>query len=219
MVVPQNVTHAYRIMGKIERNIAGGEGSTGIYGSITATGMQKIIDAMKAYGLSATSVFVDVGAGLARPMIHAHVDPGVMKTVGYEIDPIKCLKAHTMITRVRESGVIPPTAETTLICSNVASESKLPHGTTHVYAFWQGFSENDRRGLGNLFRKCSTARCIVVVQNVRDGFAAHPELAMEWMGFGPLRFAKKMSVAASGSGGQFTAFVFVKRKRQRKLTF
>lgn len=213
----QSVKRGYQAMSRIETQLGGGEGVEGIYGSLAPTSMQRIVDAMKRYGLSRSSVFVDVGAGLGRPMIHAHLDPGVRKTVGFELDAVKCQKAHTFIHRLGQMGYVAPSMSTTIVCGNIAERNRLPVGTTHLYAFWQGFSEGDRQAVGRLFRLCNTARVVCVVQNVRDGFAVDPENAMHDLGFGPLRLATKIRVQASGSGGGFTAFVFVKRKRSRNV--
>jgi hypothetical protein len=48
-------------------NLGGGEGVEGVYGSITGSGMHKILDCLHySCGLSKKSVMVDVGAGLGR---------------------------------------------------------------------------------------------------------------------------------------------------------
>lgn len=213
-MVPEKVKLAYRAMRKIERDVGGGEGTGGTYGSITETGVQKILDMMKNYGLSTNSVFTDVGAGLARPLVHAHISPGVAETIGFENDYEKCSKARTLLDRVYAQKVVPPASKTLLVCGTISAKPELFNRATHVYAFWQGFSLADRLSFGRMFHKSRKARCICVVQNVRDGFGSDPEGAMGFLGFGPLLLAGKIPVDAQG-GGQFTAFIFVKRKRRR----
>jgi len=47
--------------------LGGGEGIVGLYGSVTRTGMQRVLDCLAAHcGLGASSNLVDVGAGLGR---------------------------------------------------------------------------------------------------------------------------------------------------------
>jgi hypothetical protein len=50
-----------------QSRLGGGEGIEGIYGSITATGMHKVLECMRHNcGLSKSSTLVDIGAGLGR---------------------------------------------------------------------------------------------------------------------------------------------------------
>jgi hypothetical protein len=50
-----------------QSRLGGGEGIEGIYGSITATGMHKVLECMHHNcGLGKNSTLVDIGAGLGR---------------------------------------------------------------------------------------------------------------------------------------------------------
>jgi hypothetical protein len=72
-----------------------------MYGSITQTGMQRVLDVMKAQcGLDRNSHFIDIGAGLGRPLLHAQVSCKVESAWGYEFDRIKCDKALAFGPRV-----------------------------------------------------------------------------------------------------------------------
>ena len=44
---------------------------------------------------------VDVGAGVGRPLLHAWVARGC-KTVGYEVDNVKCMKGEHMVSVMLE---------------------------------------------------------------------------------------------------------------------
>lgn len=51
----------------MQSRLGGGEGVEGIYGSITATGMHKVLECMKHNcGLGRNSTLIDIGAGLGR---------------------------------------------------------------------------------------------------------------------------------------------------------
>ncbi len=51
----------------IQNKLGGGEGIEGLYGSLTRTGMQKVLHSLaKSCGLDQTSRLVDIGAGLGR---------------------------------------------------------------------------------------------------------------------------------------------------------
>ena len=53
--------------------LGGGEGIVGLYGSVTRTGMQKVLDCMATHcSLGASSHLVDIGAGLGRFVLVAH---------------------------------------------------------------------------------------------------------------------------------------------------
>ncbi len=51
----------------MQNKLGGGEGIEGLYGSLTRTGMAKVLHSLsKSCGLDQTSRLVDVGAGLGR---------------------------------------------------------------------------------------------------------------------------------------------------------
>lgn len=209
MVVPAPVAVAYRRMRAIENQIGGGEGVVGIYGSLGATGMQTVLDSMVHQGLGSQSVFVDVGTGLGKPLVHALLFARVRKAYGYEFDEIKYVKARTMMKRLRDVyHVLTPDqyARIRVKHRDVGEMPSLPDGTTHVYSFWQGFSTADKMALGALWAASPTARCITVVGNMRAGWA-QPVNAMQDLGFGPLTLTFTGSVTGPGS---FTAWTFVK---------
>ena len=61
----------------LQGKLGGGEGVEGLYGSITRSGMQKVLDCLSAKcGLASNSHFVDIGAGLGRQVTlarqHSH---------------------------------------------------------------------------------------------------------------------------------------------------
>ena len=51
----------------VQNKMGGGEGIEGLYGSLTRTGMHKVLHSLsKSCGLDQTSRLVDIGAGLGR---------------------------------------------------------------------------------------------------------------------------------------------------------
>ncbi len=51
----------------LQNKLGGGEGIEGLYGSLTRTGMQRILDSLTLHcGLGSDSRLVDIGAGLCR---------------------------------------------------------------------------------------------------------------------------------------------------------
>ena len=59
--------HKLRCTALLQNKLGGGEGIEGLYGSLTRTGMQKVLHSLsKSCGLDHTSRLVDIGAGLGR---------------------------------------------------------------------------------------------------------------------------------------------------------
>jgi hypothetical protein len=210
MVIPDSVKAAYSEMRKIERQIGGDGGGAGMYGSLSEGGMQPIITYFKLHGMGRESVFVDVGTGLGRPLVHAMVDAHVHTAYGYELAEEKCRNAREMMRRLHQRGILSERQYRSihLRCMDVARLHQLPPGTTHVYAFWQGFHPEDKMAFGRLFSECDTARSICVVNNVTAGWS-RPEQQMAEYEFGTLRLDMRRRVNAQG-GSSFTAFVFSK---------
>ena len=202
------VDAAYRKMRSIERSLAGGEGIVGMYGSLTPQSMQSILNKMH---LTPQSVLLDVGAGLARPLVHAVVGFGLRRTVGWELDPVKCMKADAMMSRLVQDGIVPPDAVPDIKCRDAGARTSLPDGTTHVFAFWEGIDADVRAAVGRLWRACPTAEYVAIAQH-----AIHPpttpEEEMADLQFGPVTLLARVPVTQSGSRSGYTAYVFRKRR-------
>lgn len=88
--IPPEVAKVYRIVYKTTGNL-GGNGTTGaIYGELTTSSMQKVINLLKELtNLNHSSRFIDVGAGLGKPNFHAAQDPKVRLSLGIELEDIR----------------------------------------------------------------------------------------------------------------------------------
>lgn len=197
----------------MQSRLGGGEGVEGLYGSLRGSHMQRILDCMRAHcGLDATSIVVDVGAGLGRPLLHAMVGMGVAGAHGIEVDGVKCLKAAAFLrqaaTTLERRGMLPPGAALpvpTIEHSDVQRVRSLDPAT-HAYSFWEGVPADARLAFGRLMARSTTLRCVAVVQ--RHMRSPDPAASMdEWYGFGGLTLVGAFPVAMSGSG-QFQAYVF-----------
>jgi hypothetical protein len=84
------VRKAYKLIQKATGAL-GGNGTTGaIYGELTMHSMQKVINFLiENCSLSSASRFIDVGAGLGKPNIHAAQDPCCRVSVGIELEDIR----------------------------------------------------------------------------------------------------------------------------------
>lgn len=169
----------------------------------------------KLAGMTYSSVLMDVGSGLCRPLIHALATRRVAACRGVEIDRIKCQKAEAFIAltkkRIQAKGMdLDGEFEVDVVCSGIERIASLDP-VTHVYSFWEGVPVDARMGLGKLFRESSTATAICVVQRAMRCKCPAEFMANEY-GFGPLRLVDRRRVSMSGSGRSFTAYIFVKEQ-------
>ncbi|KAH7619851.1 hypothetical protein NADE_008131 [Nannochloris sp. 'desiccata'] len=145
-------------MYSLQNQLGGGEGTVGIYGTITTTGVAATLVALRGIPtghVDIPSCLTDIGSGLGRPLLLA-ID--FDEAFGIEIDPAKCLKAKAFIPRCYKELTarnlinyrrekIRPT-----VCADVQNILKLPF-CTHVYSFWEGFNEENKRDVGKLLRR------------------------------------------------------------------
>ncbi|PNW79759.1 hypothetical protein CHLRE_08g365550v5 [Chlamydomonas reinhardtii] len=203
----------YGLMQSFENKLGGGEGVEGLYGSITQGGMQKILECLAHNtGLDHRSTFIDIGAGLGRPLLHAMVSHGVPCTWGVELDKVKCDKAaafcqHVLGNLVTKEVLPAGVAVPPVHCSPVEKFASLDPAT-HAYSFWEGVPASGKRAFGELFAKSKSLRAVAVVQRAMRG--QEPAAVMREMGFGPLILINSFSVSMSGSGRSFQAYVFSK---------
>lgn len=202
----------YRIMQSVEGRLGGGEGVEGLYGSITCTGMQRIVAALQAHcRLGSGSCLVDVGAGLGRPLLHAMLAVNMTAAYGVEIDTIKCQKAAAFLAQTRAElarrGALPPgfTDIPEVSCSAIEQVRTLDPAT-HAYSFWEGVPGDGKRAFGRLVAASRLLQGVAVVQ--RAIRAQQPADAMRDMGFGDLTLVDSFPVSMSGSGRSFRAYVF-----------
>lgn len=90
VIVPADVKEVYKMVTKRTGNI-GGNGSTGaIYGELTIGSMHKILTILvEKCELTHKSRFIDVGAGLGKPNLHAAQHPKVRLSLGIELEKIR----------------------------------------------------------------------------------------------------------------------------------
>jgi hypothetical protein len=218
----------YLAMRTMENRVGGGEGVEGIYGSITETGVSKIMEALaECSGLGPSSTLVDVGAGLGRPLLHAMVAQGVPRAWGIEVDPVKCQKASVFLEkslellRAKAEGaradslysVSPEKIECPLVdCSPIETIKSLDPAT-HVYSFWEGIPSVAKRALARLFTQSHTCKAIALVQRAmrtKEG----PLQELHQLGFAGVEIVNTFPVKMSGSGRTFRAYVICKTEQK-----
>ncbi|MEW5317448.1 MAG: hypothetical protein WDW38_008742 [Sanguina aurantia] len=192
----------YHVMQSIENKLGGGEGVEGVYGSITQTGMQKVINCLvNNCKLGSRSVLVDIGAGLGRPLLHALLDPGVAEVFGVEMDSVKVQKAVAfgpqVLRQMDQRGILPlghRLQPPEIRCASVEQVSSL-EPATHAYSFWEGVPASGKEAFGKLFAKSRSLKAVAVVQ--RAIRKEDPSTYMSELGFGPLLLLKSFPVNMS----------------------
>ena len=205
----------YGLFTGAENRVAGGEGSIGFYGSLTADSVHRIFSLFKQHGtFDGSSRLVDVGAGLGRPLLHAYYLEGIHDICGIEIDPVKCIKAEAFAERVgrtlQERHLIPQTMEFTypLVCSAIEDIQTI-EPATHLFTFWEGWSHISKSSLGDLFRESHTLQLAAIIQRAVREDPAH--FFEDEYGFGPIECIQSMAVTMSGSGRKFVAYIMRKK--------
>ena len=85
----------------MQGKLGGGEGVEGFYGSLNQNSMTAILGSLVSNtGMGAESVFLDVGAGIGRPMLHALLTGRCSHAYGIELDKVKCDKADAFFKLV-----------------------------------------------------------------------------------------------------------------------
>ncbi|KIY96809.1 hypothetical protein MNEG_11153 [Monoraphidium neglectum] len=206
-------------MQRAENKVGGGEGVEGCYGTLTRAGVQQIMESMAdVCGLSSSSVLVDIGAGIGRPLLHAMHHPGVGASWGVEIDPVKCSKGRAyvqLVVRDMAGAGLPAggggaaAAAPSMVCVAVERLSTL-EPATHAYACWEGMPRTAKVAFGALFLASPSLQSVAVVQRA---FRRPPQAAMQELGFGELDLLKTFPVHLAGSQRQLNAYIFVKPRQ------
>jgi hypothetical protein len=167
---------------------------------------------MGAMELGPSSILVDVGAGIGRPLLHAMLAHGVRDASGIEYDPHTAdAAAHFGKAVQREfekKGGVGTIALPSIVCGDAAKMGAL-EPCTHVYACWQGFSPADKAEVARLFNRSRTARCIAVVEPSKrdvEGFMAS-------LGFEGISLTQTIPGVMCGIT-TLTAYVFFKVNRR-----
>lgn len=189
-----------------ERQLGGGAGCVGVYGSLAAKCMSDVFSDMPSFGRD--SVMVDAGCGLGRPQAQALAEWGISCSIGVEVDSVKCDRAVTFIQRVAgdlhldASGV-------KILC---ADSSTLPtlDPCTHLYLCWQGWAADDKAKMGRLVKESASVFCVCTVQhNHGSGSDAKAYEELQVGGWPEMRLVKSRRVHLEGSRETLYARTYV----------
>jgi len=104
--VQGNVRLVYATVSKLTGSL-GGNGSHGpIYGELTMSSMQKMVNLMKKHtNFDKSSRFIDVGSGIGKPNLHVMQDPGVEFSYGIEVEYDRWILGMTCLRGALGAGL------------------------------------------------------------------------------------------------------------------
>jgi len=190
----------------VQKDVGGGEGVEGIYGTIRQSSLAPILSSLfdEARG---KVCMVDVGGGLAWPLIQACAAHDIQGGLAIECDFIKVMKGRTVLERVAGGEY---RGRISYCQANIEDVRDL-EGWTHAYSFWEGINESGKAAFGRLFAESSTMERVAVVQSRYPGGSPEAkERQMLGYGFGPVRLVYNTLAHMSGGFQRFHACVFAK---------
>ena len=198
LVCRPEVQAMYKVVHKCTGSL-GGNGSGGaIYGELTQSSMQRVINLMCTKGeLDSSSVFIDVGAGLGKPNLHVAIDPAVRYSVGVEMEHVRWhlsmhnLK-HYLEVPVAEPEIEKPSNVVFMHGDIIKARSFDPF--THIYMFDIGFPPNLFLHIAECLRKSSTAKYVLCYHR--------PQLMLTKYGF-DMEFIEKQATSMHGTNSLF----------------
>jgi hypothetical protein len=185
--------------------LGGGEGCTGLYGTIRTGGLHKVLAAL-ANGANGSNIhLVDVGGGLCWPLLQACRQLDIASGLSIEDDGKKVEKAQVLVSRVA-GGAYKDVI--TLVTGSIEDVQSL-NAYTHAYSFWEGLTNSAKMAFGRLFVMSTSLRRVAVVQHAMRKQQEPEEMYM--LGFGRVNLVwGPTRVLMSGSGRAFMAYVFEK---------
>jgi hypothetical protein len=202
----------YSAFRKQTGTLGGGGAGGAIYGELTQKSFQRVVDYLKDNcGFDASSVFIDIGAGLGKPSAHVAVNPGVRLSLGVELIGGRWWQSMCMMKALLDNDNLKPFAEKMFFAHADMCDMDSFEPVTHLYSFNRGFPPEAMRTMAKLFHKSSSTKYFICYDNERR---------LEGFGFG-VELLEKVSVKMAGSGEGHTCFIYKKiegsaPKRSRK---
>ena len=197
-----------KILTKHENDIGGDGGCVGVSGSITPHGMHTIFHSMKSVLGDAPSIgFLDIGAGIGRPMVQSLLGYDVGAPTGIEIDAIKCEKSKEFIARTLRNLLADTNVPMPSIHHRALEDvGELPPASC-IYSFWEGMPPTTKKKLGTLVSHAPSIKCVAVVQ--KSMRSEDPATLMKTLyQFENLEFVTSFPVSMCGSRQKFVAYIF-----------
>ena len=206
-----NVKTLYGIISKATGSIGGNADGGAIYGELTVSSMQRIINILKTHtGFNADSNFIDIGSGLGKPNLHVAQDPGVRFSVGIEIKRIRWMLSLHNFSRVLKFSLTQLQSNETDYRNLIGTNCFFEYGDiagadtldpfTHVYMFDIGFPPILMQQLSCIFNRSYSSYLICY----------HPPSSIiDLYGFN-VHLLHKQITYMHGSGEGHTGYIYVR---------
>lgn len=156
--VEMEVSEVYKAIRKQTGCLGGNAAGGAIYGEITQSSFQRIVDYMKENcELSASSLFLDVGSGLGKPNFHVAIDPGCEVSYGIELEDLRWQLSLHNLKSVLSLDVNKKKLNRTVFTAGDITHARTLNPFSHIYSFDVGFPPNVMDELAVIFNR-STAR-------------------------------------------------------------
>lgn len=156
--VEMEVSEVYKAIRKQTGCLGGNAAGGAIYGEITQSSFQRIVDYMKENcELSASSLFLDVGSGLGKPNFHVAIDPGCEVSYGIELEDLRWQLSLHNLKSVLSLEVNKKKPNRTVFTAGDITHARTLNPFSHIYSFDVGFPPNVMDELALIFNR-STAR-------------------------------------------------------------
>lgn len=156
--VEMEVSEVYKAIRKQTGCLGGNAAGGAIYGEITQSSFQRIVDYMKENcELSASSLFLDVGSGLGKPNFHVAIDPGCEVSYGIELEDLRWQLSLHNLKSVLSLEMNKKKPNRTVFTAGDITHARTLNPFSHIYSFDVGFPPNVMDELALIFNQ-STAR-------------------------------------------------------------
>lgn len=137
----------------------GADGANGpIYGELSIGSMQSVLQSLE---LGSDSTFLDIGAGLGKPNLHAKAEFGVRMSIGIEVVGNRWWQSVSLLKNIRlvdykdggENGL-----DGVFFAHMDATELTHVTGVTHVYSFSLGMQFETKMAICESIRRSHTVK-------------------------------------------------------------
>lgn len=225
--VDAKVQKVYHIVRKETGSIGGNADSGAIYGELTAGSMQKVINVLTDQcNLNHKSRFIDVGAGLGKPNLHAAQDPGCRISIGVELMELRWKLSMIVLdkflphvdndlkhqprmesVKVAELDTLPLHGGVNFVCGDIDDAETLDP-FTHVYMYDLGFPPPLQQSIARKFN--NSIHCEYLIS-----YRPKERVISEY-GY-KVEFITSLNTRMHGSGENHMAYIYKRINKTPKL--
>ena len=209
----QKLDNIYKLFRRRTGKLGGGGAGGAIYGEVTQRSFARVVDMLKSEcELTASSTFIDIGAGLGKPNLHVALDPGVKASVGVELGGERWWQSQDILwhgleeTTAQETGLNALNGPVFLAHADFLDVTTL-NDFSHVYMFDKGFPPVLMEHIAHVFNTSSNSKYLMCYKNPKK-IVDNYEFNVEEIG--------RVRTSMSGSGEGNTCFFYRKLESKKE---